>query len=553
MKQVGRVIFLLMLSATIFSSLATSQKRSGGKLLSGTTVYGTVVSEKGPVSGVVVSDGVEVTVTNKKGEYQLPSKKELGYVFISVPGGYEPEALGVFPTVYSVLEKDGDVPEVADFKLKKVNQDNYKVLFFGDMHLADQRNDLGQFKWVCDDVNAYCNSSNVPVYGVTLGDMTWDIFWRPNDFNLSDYVKEINNNIDDMIIYQTIGNHDNDYKTLNNPDAKEPFRTIIAPDYYSFNIGKVHYIVLDDIDCSEYDGTRSRKYFKNLFGNQLGWLEKDLQYVDKSTPVVVTMHAPFYSSKGLETFTSNLKNGEELLSALDGYKVHFVTGHIHKNYNVLPEMEVTGGRDIHEHNVAAVCSDWWWSGNLTPGCLVSTDGTPSGYSAWTFTGDKPEYIYKTVGKDENYQFRSYDLNNVSFTMDDVPNLKDEKVRESWKVYCDEYDNIHKNEILLNVWNYNPRWKINVTTEDGKQLDVTPVAAHDPLHIEAMSKKRFNNDIDDVPSFVTGIQYHFFKAIAPDADTDVVITVEDEFGHKWTETMERPKAFSADIYAINQTK
>lgn len=521
------------------------------QLLPTTTVYGTVETEDGPVAGVVVSDGIEVTATNEDGEYQLPSKKEHGYVFISVPGGYEPEASGVFPTIYSILKADETVAESANFMLKKVNQDNYKVLFMGDMHLANRTNDLNQFKKVTDDINAYrATSGSTPVYGITLGDMTWDLYWYDNKYNLTNYVKTINDNIGDMIIYHTIGNHDNDMKALNNVDAKFSFNTTIAPIYYSFNIGKVHYIVLDDIDCSAYDGTTSRNYSKNLFVPQMQWLAKDLAYVDKSTPIVVTMHAPLYTSRGLQTFTHNLKNGEELLAALNGYKVHFVTGHTHKNYNVLPSTSINVGKDIYEHNVAAICSDWWWSGNLTPGCLVSTDGTPSGYAVWTFTGETPQYIYKTVGKDENYQFRSYDLNNVAFSMSDVPKLTNTSVQNAWRKYCDAFDGNRKNEILVNVWNYNPNWTVSISTVDGKQLEVKDSEEYDPLHIEAMSKVRFNNDISSTPNFVTETQYHFFTATAPDADTDVVITVKDEFGHTWTETMERPKVFNTSSYAIH---
>lgn len=520
------------------------------ELLPTTTVYGTVETDEGPVAGVVVSDGVEVVVTNENGEYQIPSKKSAGYVFISVPGGYEPQSSGVLPTIYSVLKAADNVAEAANFKLKKVNQDNYKVLFLGDMHLANRNGDLSQFRKVTDDINALrAANGSIPVYGITLGDMTWDIYWDDNKFKLSDYVKEMNNDVKDMIIYHTIGNHDNDYKALNNTDAKASYNALISPIYYSFNIGKVHYIVIDDIDCSDYDGTKSRNYTKNIFVPQMEWLKKDLAYVSKTTPVVIMSHAPVYTSRGLNEFTHNLKNGEQLVAALDGYKVHFVTGHTHKNYNVTPAAAITGGKQIYEHNVAAVCSDWWWSGHLTPGCLVSTDGTPSGYSVWTFSGDTPQNVYKAVGKDENYQFRSYDLNNVAFSMSDVPNLKDAKVKEAWRVYCDQYPGNRTNEILVNVWNYNPSWTVSIATADGKALEVKPVTAYDPLHIAAMSKVRFNNDVTSTPNFVTETQYHFFKATAPDADTDVVITVKDEFGHTWTETMERPKAFSTEIYSI----
>jgi hypothetical protein len=108
----------------------------------------------------------------------------------------------------------------------------------------------------------------------------------------------------------------------------------------------------------------------------------------------------------------------------------------------------------------------------------------------------------------------------------------------------------KNEVLINVWNWSPRWTVTVTTAGGTNLPVTMTSAYDPLHIAALTVKRFNSSsITSTPSFVTESSHHFFKVTAPDADTDLVITVKDEFGNTWTENMARPKAFSTDAYKL----
>ena len=520
----------------------------------GTTVFGLVSSEEGPVANVVVSDGTEVTVTDDKGIYELKSAKKWGYVFISVPSGYEVAAEGVFPQFYQTLKGAADVVEQKDFKLTKVDgQDRYKLFLLGDMHLANRTNDAAQFTQFTTDLNAYmAQHSGQKMYALTLGDMTWDLYWYKNNYALPQYRETINRQVKNLQIYHTMGNHDNDFMTTSDYDAAVKYVDCIGPTFYSFNIGQVHYVVMDNIDCSAYDGTDSRNYVKKLSNEQLKWLAKDLAYVDKSTPLIVAMHAQIYkpTSTGF-AFDHDSANTEALLAALDGYEVHFVTGHTHKVYNITPDDDVVKGRDIHEHNSGAICASWWWSGNLTPGVHVSIDGAPGGYAIWDIDGTDFAWLYKSTGWPEEYQFRSYDLNNVSFSMDDVPNIPSNiLIQLAYKKYVNAYPENSDNEVLIKIWNWNSNWELSVVDERGKTLEYTPVWAYDPRHIAALSVPRFNNSgITSTPSFVTESATNFFKVKADDADVDLTITVKDEFGHTWTEEMQRPKAFSTDAYKL----
>ena len=520
----------------------------------GTTVFGLASSEEGTVANVVVSDGTEVTVTDDKGIYELKSAKKWGYVFISVPSGYEVAAEGVFPQFYQTLKGAADVVEQKDFKLTKVDgQDRYKLFLLGDMHLANRTNDAAQFTQFTTDLNAYmAQHSGQKMYALTLGDMTWDLYWYKNNYALPQYRETINRQVKNLQIYHTMGNHDNDFMTTSDYDAAVKYVDCIGPTFYSFNIGQVHYVVMDNIDCSAYDGTDSRNYVKKLSNEQLKWLAKDLAYVDKSTPLIVAMHAQIYkpTSTGF-AFDHDSANTEALLAALDGYEVHFVTGHTHKVYNITPDDDVVKGRDIHEHNSGAICASWWWSGNLTPGVHVSIDGAPGGYAIWDIDGTDFAWLYKSTGWPEEYQFRSYDLNNVSFSMDDVPNIPSNVlIQLAYKKYVNAYPENSDNEVLIKIWNWNSNWELSVVDERGKTLEYTPVWAYDPLHIAALSVPRFNNSgITSTPSFVTESATNFFKVKADDADVDLTITVKDEFGHTWTEEMQRPKAFSTDAYKL----
>lgn len=520
----------------------------------GTTVYGIVSSAGVGVENVVVSDGAEVTVTNEKGIYQLKSAKKWGYVFISVPSGYEVPSVGVLPQFHRALKNSADVVERADFKLEKVDgQDSYKIFMLGDMHLANRTGDLGQFAQFTSDLTDYMTRhKGEKMYALTLGDMTWDLYWYSNSYYFPQYLNTVNSQIKNLQIFHTMGNHDNDFQTRSDYDAAVKYVDQICPTYYSFNIGKVHYVVMDDIDCSSYDGSTSRNYVKSLSAEQLDWLAKDLSHVDKTTPVVVAMHAQvFYPTTSGFKIDHDPVNTQRLFDILDGYTVRFVTGHTHKLFNVTPDAPIVDGHNFREYNSGSVCASWWWSGNLTPGIHIGTDGTPGGYGIWDVTGTDFQCLYKSTGWPEEYQFRSYDLNNVHFSMADVPLMPSDisaSVKNAYMQYVNAYPQNNDNEVLINIWNWNSDWTLSVVVEKRKTLPYTEVWAYDPLHIAALSVKRFNNaGLKSTPSFITDKFTHFFKVKADDADTDLVITVKDEFGNEWTENMQRPKAFSTDAY------
>lgn len=520
----------------------------------GTTVYGIVSSAGVGVENVVVSDGAEVTVTNEKGIYQLKSAKKWGYVFISVPSGYEVPSVGVLPQFHRALKNSADVVERADFKLEKVDgQDSYKIFMLGDMHLANRTGDLGQFAQFTSDLTDYMTRhKGEKMYALTLGDMTWDLYWYSNSYYFPQYLNTVNSQIKNLQIFHTMGNHDNDFQTRSDYDAAVKYVDQICPTYYSFNIGKVHYVVMDDIDCSSYDGSTSRNYVKSLSAEQLDWLAKDLSHVAKTTPVVVAMHAQvFYPTTSGFKIDHDQVNTLRLFDILDGYTVRFVTGHTHKLFNVTPDAPIVDGHNFREYNSGSVCASWWWSGNLTPRIHIGTDGTPGGYGIWDVTGTDFQCLYKSTGWPEEYQFRSYDLNNVHFSMADVPLMPSDisaSVKNAYMQYVNAYPQNNDNEVLINIWNWNSDWTLSVVDENRKTLPYTEVWAYDPLHIAALSVKRFNNaGLKSTPSFITDKFTHFFKVKADDADTDLVITVKDEFGNEWTENMQRPKAFSTDAY------
>ena len=510
----------------------------------GSTVYGKVTCEGTGIPNVSVSDGIEVVRTDKDGVYQLKSKKYHKYVFVSVPSGYEPLRQGILPLIHAQLEKPASVAERVDFQLKKVDgQDNHTMLMLGDIHLANRTGDRNQFKSFVNDINAFRSSLSGPVYALTLGDMTWDLYWEVNNYGYREYLADAKA-INDLTVYHTIGNHDHSMYQLGDFNTVEEYKREIGPTYYSFNIGKVHYVVLDDVECTNATPTTDdngtpcyvRDYNANLVQDQYDWLAKDLSYVDKNTPLVVTMHIPLYNASGSNRMTGASKFAQ-ILSAYPQAQVF--TAHTHTIYNV----DKTSSNHIFEHNAGSICGTWWWSAQETPGVHIGQDGSPGGYTVVKVNGTIFSWQYKATGSVADYQFRTYDRNNITITASSYVSSGDASHQSAFKPGFWSTSS-SANEVYINVWNYDPSWKVEVS-ENGTPLTVTKVTAYDPLHLIAYTAKRLNKN--KTASFATEENSHMFRVKASSASSTLEIKVTDRFGNVYTESMARPKAFNTDIY------
>lgn len=516
------------------------EKRSAVPEKEGYNVYGLISCDGAGVPGVVVSDGIEVTVTDNDGIYYLQSKEYNRTVFMSVPSGYEAAADGVLPKFHKVLDGNASTTERADWTLTKVDNQNHVMYVIGDMHLANRTNDLNQFASFTADLDGQVTSNKLRrQYALTLGDMTWDLYWYDNAYDLHSYIETINSSLSGLQVFHTIGNHDHDMLSAGDFNTVSAYKKTVAPTYYSFNIGDVHYVVLDNILCTN-DGSGSRTYESSLTVDQIDWLRKDLSYVDKSKTLVITMHAQMYNENGNESmaFSSEL---EELCS---GYETHVMSAHTHVVWN----NDKTAEKGIYHHNSGAVCGTWWWTGYYSSGLGLCKDGSPSGYYVYEMTGGDVKWRFKPTGKDFSHMFRSYDRNeivldgaNFAPSADSDHAAAFEKSASHWSSGSSE------NYIYINVFDYDPSWKIEVT-ENGKSLPYEVIKVKDPLHLAAYEAKRYNENKTPTSSFLAyNVTSHIFRVRASSATSTVEIKVTDRFGNSAAESMKRPKAFSIQAY------
>ena len=523
----------------------------------GATIYGRVTTNVGtPVSDVAVSDGINVTLTDDNGYYSLISDKSKGCVFISTPGNYTAGAAENRYMFWQKLTLMPSVLETHDFILYPADNNNYTVIISADQHIANRVDDLSQFRSkVVPDINetiAIERSRGNKVYSLTLGDISWEQFWTANSFGLDDAL-ECYRDLD-CNTYHTIGNHDNDPYISDDWQSSAIFRRLIGPNYYSFNIGEVHYVSLDNIIYNNPNATDSemgeRSYDRALTQDQIEWLAKDLAVLkDKSTPIVICAHVPFYSdptiSSGEAVSKRNMLNMEDLENVLKPYtNVTLFSGHYHRNYTVVSPYNP----NIKEHNVASLSATLWWTAR--PGYSdkhLCTDGSPGGYGLLRVNGRDLDYMYKGIGCSENDQFRIYDLNTAIINESTVTSTA--KYKEMVKDYAGNYYNPAKNNyVLINVYNWQPDWKIEVF-EGVTPLTPQRVRVKDPLHILAYECQRLSHKA--VPTatstYTTQNSSHFFRVKASKAESSITVRVTDHKGRVYSSTVKRPLKFDLSTY------
>lgn len=518
----------------------------------GMTVKGTVSCDGKGLAGVVVSDGIEVTKTDEYGFYWLPSTKKNGYVFISLPSGYLTSSPTVMEGIHRKLIAPPAETEQQDFTLVEEPNDDCVVILMADAHLANRgsgsNNDMSQFrnKFVTD-VNATISdykSRGKKVYGISLGDITWDTYWYDTDYRLKDALKDFSGI--NIPIFHCMGNHDNDIRALTDFDTAAPWRQEIGPTYYSFNLGNVHYIVLDDIDYTT-DGAQNKTEVAKIGTEQMKWLKKDLATIeDKNTPVMVCLHIPLHGHPGRDEAGAlvtkrQLLDADEFVAAFNGFaKVRLLSGHTHVNFNVKVDEHIT------EHNIAGICATWWWTGKYY-GTHICRDGSIGGFAVLEWNGREYNRYWKSMGYDRTYQMRTYDRNNVWISAAEYApdqNQDDPAFLSNYANIAQDYASQRTdNEVIINVFSWEDSWKIEVT-ENGRQLPVRATHWFDPLHIISFDMFRLNRSNDNLSGspMKTSATTHLFRVNASSPSSTLEIKVTDCYGNVYVETMERPKAF-----------
>ena len=369
----------------------------------GTNIYGRVTDANGmPVVDVVVSDGEQSVKTDVNGEYAMKSNlKNVHFVSISLPAEYEMPLRDNRPQFFLRVPRYCEGAR-ADFVLKRREKmtDEFVLVMIGDPQTRGLNFDQATERFrdvILADVAALNQKETREVYAINLGDLVYN------------YMNSYDNYVDVLAtapvpMISVIGNHDYDQRTLFETELGTPyFESYLAPLNYSFNIGKMHFVVVNDI---LYNRPTDKHHYKTgLEDYTYKWLENDLKHVSKETTVVICSHAPLFKGRSANGYSEKSVNYKKYSALLSQYnKVYAWAGHTHQNYSfdyASAPAKYESLKNI-ESIIVARCL-----GQIRLNRELMTDGTPNGYMVAEVKGDKMEWAYKSVDMGINHQMRVY--------------------------------------------------------------------------------------------------------------------------------------------------
>lgn len=473
------------------------------------SVYGYVLDQnKQPVVGAVMSDGFSVVQTDSRGYYSFETNVLSEFVFVSVPSGYDIplDQLGA-PKMYAAINTIG--AQRRDFTLNRQADggkadsthvmlaisdpqvlNNYDLWRYTKESVVDMRNLISSYP------------AGTKIYASIVGDIVWD--W----YNAFSSQKSVMASLG-IPCFMTIGNHDHQAshacveatETVNQDRvADDLFTAAFGPHYYSWNIGAIHYISVDNVLYTGCGGDKS--YSGAITQEQIDWLKKDVALLPSGTPIVIFCHIPMYNEQGsLDAIKASINKGNVVQYIISG---HTHTPYIHKH-----------SARLWEHNLGAAEGAFWasnWCADGAPNGYEVLQAGPTGYT---------DFYYKSTGYDRDYQFRTYAPGSI-----DAGNKK-------------------SNCVLANVWFYDEKWSVNIYENGEKhvmrQFTGLDPKAYDVLLGDGDTRPNYpGSDGGTIASKNPGAgaskQMFYYQPVDPNAE--FIVEVTDRFGNVYRQPVLR---------------
>jgi hypothetical protein len=572
-------------------------------------------SSEAGIKDVLVSNGRDVVKTNIYGYYELPAFIGMT-VFVTKPAYYDipvnedniPQFFyhhlpdGSPELRFGGLKPTGPLPDAVNFPLirnkagKRQGKNRFKMIVIGDTQ-PYSNNEVGYVRDSLAKEFAAMDMDDVEgiiVEGDVLGD----------DLGLYPRFKQILS-VANVPQYYVPGNHDMDFDAPSDENSLDTFKREWGPTYYSFDIGKVHFITLDNVQypCVNYDGDHefcdtSSTYNGYVTEQQMEWLANDLAHVPMDKLVVLNTHIPMISFVDGESNKHQTDNAGDIYRLLEGRPALALSGHTHTLEHFEPGEGARpdiAGLDIpatpFPQIITGAGSGSWWSGDFDDdGVPMSYQrlGAKRGFMVFEFDGNTFKDSFKATGKPAEKQITvsmltptfidwyNQLLDWLQAGADGIPPVNINDLQDNMIVPLEE---MHGTRLTANVWNGSSATNVRVKFDNRDEIEMErSINTLDPFALEKQmyvfryaAESTSGNQRTQGFELWTGATHgpssprpsdewlhtdnsnHLWEVTLPtDLDNGVhtaKVTAEDKYGRTYHETVvfeirdERPEAFA----------
>ncbi len=276
--------------------------------------------------------------------------------------------------IFSCKENVKEVPGPNDFSF----------VFMTDIHVQYKRNAVAGFRAAIDTVNKIN-----PEFVITGGDLIMDALEQT--YSRADSLYNLYSGLMDefqMPVHNTMGNHeifgiyDRSGVPKDHPEyGKTMYENRMNKRFYSFDHKGWHFMILDGIQ-----DTKKSRYMGMIDEEQMNWIREDLAALDKSTPIVASIHIPLLTIFNQIYYGTTLANdsglvvinGKDVIDLFADHNLKLVLqGHLH----TVEDIYVNG---THFITGGAVSGAWWTGPNR---------GFEEGFVLVRVKGDEFEWEY----------------------------------------------------------------------------------------------------------------------------------------------------------------
>jgi hypothetical protein len=449
------------------------------------------------IPNVLVSNGVDVAITDAQGRYTLPLPDEATF-FVIKPAGFMPPvdpATGS-PRFYRLHQPSGSplsldltfegvaptgtLPASLDFPLRRQDEPKkFEVVMVTD----PQPESEAEVDFIREDLIEALNGTPAK-FGLTAGDIMFD------DLSLYPRYNSIIGTIG-IPWWNIGGNHDLNFEAPDRRYSRETFKRVFGPNYYAFAYADALFLMLDDVNYLGVDKSKPHgagEYEGRLDQPQLEFVRNVLAHTAPDKLIVVVLHIPLRNYLDAKPNTT-LQNVKELFALFEGrsFTVSF-SGHTHTTeHHYFDAADGWPGAIAHHHHVLTALSGSWWSGPFDHrgvACADSRDGSPNGFHILSIDGNQYRTRFAPAKEPNGRQMRL----SVDSRFHSAQREVQREFRQGLLLGSPiAHAAVGASSIIANVFDAGPKTKVAMMIGDRAPIPMTRQTMPDPFVEEVFGR------------------------------------------------------------------